>query len=79
VNVTATQEQLAAAFEEWDRRFREDPDDFANFATTLLTGDSATYGQRCAPYFTSILGDLGAAAGHPELPPAEPDHESSPG
>lgn len=55
--ITATQKQLEAAFSEWDRRFREDPEGFENQAKQLLTGSPETYGEACAPYFASILAE----------------------
>lgn len=58
MEITATQEQLAAAFTEWDRRFREDPDGFTSEAYRLLKETPETYGDACAPYFASILEQL---------------------
>lgn len=56
--VTTSVQNICAAFQEWDRRFREDPDDFENFATHLLQGDSLTYGEEAGAYFMSVLGDI---------------------
>lgn len=56
--VAVTEQQLAAAFTEWDRRYREEPERFEAEATRLLKSDAATYGQKCAPYLLSILSEL---------------------
>lgn len=56
----ATSEQLAAAFTEWDRRYREDPAKFQNEAERLLRETPETYGQACAPYFEEILAEVQA-------------------
>jgi len=53
-----TKEQVALAFTEWDRRFREAPEEFVNIAEHLLFGDPQTYGEECAPYFLSLLEEL---------------------
>ena len=54
----ATQQELAAAFTEWDRRYREDPDRFMSEARRLLQETPASYGAACAPYFLKILEDI---------------------
>ena len=46
--VKFTQSQLAGAFTEWDRRFREDPSRFVSEATHLLKGNPQSYGEACA-------------------------------
>lgn len=54
----ATSEQIAAAFTEWERRFREDPARFKSEATKLLRETPESYGAACAPYFLSILAEI---------------------
>jgi hypothetical protein len=57
--VTATEAELAAAFTEWDRRYREEPERFENEARRLLHGTPETYGEACAPYLIGLLrGDV---------------------
>lgn len=56
--VTTSVQSICAAFQEWDRRFREDPDDFENFATHLLQGDCVTYGEEAGAYFLNVLEDV---------------------
>ncbi|HVA59453.1 MAG TPA: hypothetical protein VNG13_02820 [Mycobacteriales bacterium] len=46
---------VAAAFTEWERRFREEPDRFYSEATKLLKETPESYGAACAPYFLAIL------------------------
>lgn len=46
-----TRDKLACAFNEWERRHRDDPDGFA--ATWPADG---TYGERCADYLLELLG-----------------------
>lgn len=54
--VTATQSELAAAaFTEWERRFREEPERFRSEAVRLLRDTPETYGEACAPYLIAIL------------------------
>jgi hypothetical protein len=57
--VTATQHELASAFTEWDRRYREEPERFVSEAQRLLKETPETYGEACAPYLISILAELG--------------------
>lgn len=54
----ATKTELAAAFTEWDRRFREEPDRFTSEASRLLKETPETYGEACAPYLIQILNEL---------------------
>jgi hypothetical protein len=58
--VTASQHELAAAFTEWDRRYREEPDRFVSEAQHLLKETPETYGEACAPYLIKILSELGS-------------------
>jgi len=53
-----TQDELAAVFTEWERRYREEPERFQSEATKLLRETPETYGQACAPYFLFILNEL---------------------
>lgn len=55
---TLTEAELAAAFTEWDRRYREEPERFQHEATRLLHETPMTYGDACAPYLLSILQEL---------------------
>ena len=53
--IEVTQELLANAFTEWDRRYREEPERFKSEEEHLLKETPYTYGQACAPYLMSIL------------------------
>jgi hypothetical protein len=44
-----------AAFTEWDRRYREEPERFEAESVRLLKGTPETYGDAAAPYFARIL------------------------
>jgi hypothetical protein len=56
---TVTETALAAAFTEWDRRYREEPERFEHEATRLLTKTPEQYGDACAPYLLALLnGDI---------------------
>lgn len=57
----ATQAELAAAFTEWDRRYREEPERFQSEAEHLLRETPRTYGEACAPYLMAIVGQIQAA------------------
>lgn len=50
--------EIAEAFTEWERRFREDPESYMSEAAKLLKETPETYGQACAPYFALILGEV---------------------
>lgn len=50
---------LAAAFTEWDRRYREEPERFEAEAVRLLKGTPETYGEAAAPYLLAILAERG--------------------
>lgn len=58
VIIQVSQQQLAAAFTEWDRRYREEPERFESECRRLLHGTPETYGDACAPYLISLLGEL---------------------
>jgi len=52
---TITEADLAAAFTEWDRRYREEPERFESEARRLIYGTPETYGEACAPYLLWLL------------------------
>jgi hypothetical protein len=52
-----TQHSLAAAFTEWDRRYREEPERFMSEASHLLKHTPETYGEAAAPYLLMILAE----------------------
>lgn len=60
-NITASEKQICAAFTEWDRRFRENPEQFMSQAESLLKGTPASYGDAATPYFLSILREVNSA------------------
>ena len=51
-------ETIAAAFTEWERRYRENPETFQSEAAKLLKETPKTYGEWCAPYFCQLLKEL---------------------
>ena len=53
-----TVNELANAFTEWDRRYREDPEGFMSEGSHLLLDTPESYGEEVAPYFVKILKDL---------------------
>lgn len=53
-HVVATEEELAAAFTEWLRRYHEEPERFAD----EYPDDEEDYGTGCAAYFVKLLGEL---------------------
>jgi len=60
---TITKESVAKVLTEWDRRWRESPNDFLNIAEHLLFSDPKTYGEEAAPYFLKLheeMNDSGA-------------------
>lgn len=54
MKVVTTKRALAKAFEEWDRRYREEPERFASEMEVAAAG-SEDYGDKCAPYLIKIL------------------------
>jgi hypothetical protein len=60
VMILATQRELAAAFTEWERRYREEPDRFMSDCARFLRESPETYGDLCAPYLIQIIGELAA-------------------
>lgn len=52
-----SEKQLADAFTEWERRYREEPERFMSEAAKLLKETPETYGDACAPYLLSILAE----------------------
>lgn len=54
----ASHEQVVAAFTEWDRRYRENPEEFENSVQHLLRSTPNTYGERAAVYFTEVMKDV---------------------
>jgi hypothetical protein len=55
--ISATKEEIAAAFTEWERRYQDDPESFAP-----ENGTPQDYGQVCAPFFIQILAEVKATA-----------------
>lgn len=55
--ITVTQSQLAAAFTEWERRSREEPERFESESKRAALSPE-TYGDACAPYLIEILSEL---------------------
>lgn len=55
VAVTVTEQEIAAAFTEWERRYREEPERFEAEARRLLHSTPETYGEACAPYLLALL------------------------
>lgn len=53
ITLTATVEELAAAFDEWKRREEEDPEGFYDVHQSV----SGRYGEDCAAYFIELLAE----------------------
>jgi len=58
--IKASMAELKAAFTEWDRRFREDPEGFQAETERLALDSPETYGDACGPYFAKILEEIRA-------------------
>ena len=52
---SVTEMEMAVAFAEWDRRFRENPRAFIPMAESLLRRTPAQYGENSADYFVRLL------------------------
>lgn len=71
MTITASQEQLAAAFTEWDRRYREEPERFESDMARIMRGQTEEdYGSEAATYFTELLTDVQAEPDEGVAPPA---------
>lgn len=62
--LVATKEKIAAAFNEWMRRYTENPEQFQRewqsvnaFLAEKNEGKEPGYGQACAEYFGQLLGE----------------------
>ena len=55
--ITTNIEELAAAFTEWERQYREDPEEFMSRQDTA-NQSTKTYGEACAPYFVKLLREI---------------------
>lgn len=53
-------ELLARVFEEWDRRYRDDPSSFFTDVEHLLGNTPESYGEAAAIYFSALLEELDA-------------------
>jgi hypothetical protein len=53
--MTVTVLEMQAAFTEWDRMWRENPEDFESLAVTLLKGNPESYGESAAPFFVEMI------------------------
>lgn len=54
--INATVKEVAAAFTEWDRRYREDPKGFETDMERLSRGQTVEdYGSEVTPYFIELL------------------------
>lgn len=58
MDMEITVNELARAFSEWDRRYREDPEAFLSEASHLLQDTPESYGEEVAPYFVEILNEF---------------------
>ena len=68
--MNTTQQRMTAIFNEWARRYAENPDDFG----AILDADGKPvddYGQQCALYFEKIADEMDAAGllPHPSMVP----------
>jgi hypothetical protein len=53
------EKKIAKIFEEWDRRWREKPEEFTDLVTHLTKETPLTYGEKCAPYFIRLAREIG--------------------
>lgn len=52
-----SEQELAEAIAEWDRRWREEPDRFLSETEHLAT-ETKEYGEMCAAYLVFMLGEM---------------------
>jgi len=58
VDLNLSLQEVKNVFVEWDRRYRENPDDFYNEAHLLLKETPESCGEGCAMYFVELLQQL---------------------
>lgn len=51
------EDTFAAAFNEWDKRYRANPEEFWSTVTHLLGNTPETYGEAAAAYFMLLLSE----------------------
>ena len=51
-------EKLEKAFTEWDRRYRESPEEFMSVVDHFLRETPYTYGKGCAAYFEKLVKEV---------------------
>lgn len=69
--MNTTQQQMTAIFNEWARRYADDPSSFSE----MLGPDGrpvSDYGEACTLYFEKIAGELDAAGLLPRPAPDQP-------
>jgi hypothetical protein len=52
-----TRRELAIAFEEWDRRYRENPAGFMSDVQHLVNETPGSYGELCGSYLAHVLAE----------------------
>ena len=53
--ITLSVKDIQAAFTEWDRQWRENPEEFQDMAVHLLKGNEETYGEEATPFFLELI------------------------
>jgi hypothetical protein len=53
--IYTTERALVAAFVEWDRRYREEPERFMTEVEHLLRNTPASYGESAAAYLLALM------------------------
>lgn len=76
-NMNTTHQRMTAIFNEWARRYAENPDEFGE----ILGADGKPvedYGQQCALYFEKIADEMDASGKLPRPAPwIDPDKEKA--
>lgn len=54
MDIQITKQQASAAFTEWEREYREEPEKFMSRAERLTT-ETASYGEKCSATFLDYL------------------------
>jgi hypothetical protein len=50
--------EIEKIFTEWDRRYRENPEDFMNIVDHLIRDTPYSYGKACASYFCELAKEI---------------------
>ena len=70
--IELTETEMTAAFTEWERRYREEPEKFMHDVTRFTRTTPETYGEGATRTFLGYLQELRGEAGATSVDPTTP-------